>query len=140
MSCPYTWPQNGRAERALRTLNDITHSLLIHASMPYVYWAEALQTATFLLNRRPCRPRHDHNPFFLLYGTEPNYTTIRVFGCLCYPNLSATTPHKLAPRSAPCVFLGYSPNHMGYRCLNRATGKVVISRHVVFDEHQFPLS
>lgn len=56
MSCPYSSPQNGRAERALRTLNDIARSLLVHAHMPYENWAEALQTATFLLNRRPCRP------------------------------------------------------------------------------------
>ena len=54
MSCPYTSPQNGRAERALRTLNDITRSLLTHAHMPFSFWAEALQTSTFLLNRRPC--------------------------------------------------------------------------------------
>ncbi|XP_073357810.1 uncharacterized protein [Aegilops tauschii subsp. strangulata] len=29
-------------------------------------------------------------------------------------------------------------DHKGYRCLNRVTGRVVISRHVVFDESTFP--
>lgn len=140
MSCAYTSPQNGRAERILRTLNDITRSMLTHASMPYDYWVEALATATFLLNRRPCRARQNHTPFFLLHGVHPDYTAMRVFGCLCYPNLTSTTPHKLAPRSHPCVFLGYSPDHKGYRCLNRDTGRVIISRHATFDEHRFPFS
>lgn len=31
-SCPYTSPQNGKAERCLRTINDIMRTLLIQAS------------------------------------------------------------------------------------------------------------
>ena len=137
MSCPYSSPQNGRAECILRTLNNVTRSLLVHASMSYTLWVEALNTATFLLNRRPCRSRHNHTPFFLLYGAQLTYTAICVFGCLCYPNLTSTSAHKLVPRSHPCVIC---PEHKGYRCLNRSTGCVIISRHVVFDEHTFPFA
>jgi hypothetical protein len=61
-----------------------------------------------------------------------------VFGCLCYPNTSSTRPHKLAHRSVPCVFLGYPANYRGYRCLDISTGKTIFSRHVTFDEAQFP--
>jgi hypothetical protein len=46
--------------------------------------------------------------------------------------------HKLAPRSSVCVFLGFSPHHKGYRCIDLATQHVLISRHVVFDESTFP--
>jgi hypothetical protein len=52
-SCPYTSPQNGKAECSLRSLNDIVRTLLIHSSMPPKFWAEALRTATYLLNIRP---------------------------------------------------------------------------------------
>lgn len=38
----------------------------------------------------------------------------RVFGCACFPSLSATATHKLAPRSSRCAILGYSPDHKGY--------------------------
>uniref|UniRef100_A0ACD5Y5G8 Uncharacterized protein n=1 Tax=Avena sativa TaxID=4498 RepID=A0ACD5Y5G8_AVESA len=140
MSCPYTSPQNGRAERILRTLNDTVRTLLTHASMPLAFWAEALATSTFLVNRRPCRPRSHHTPFYLLYGVHTDYSQLRVFGCLCFPNTAATAPHKLAPRSAACVFLGYSPDHKGFRSLNRTIGRVLISRHVFFDENTFPFS
>jgi hypothetical protein len=56
---------------------------------------------------------------------------------MCYPNLSVTTPHKLSPRSTVCVFLGYPPSQKGYRCLDLSTRKIIISRHVVFDETHF---
>jgi hypothetical protein len=48
-------------------------------------------------------------------------------------------PHKLDPHSYYCIFLGYSPNHKGYQCINLLTHQVIISRHVVFDENVFPL-
>jgi hypothetical protein len=53
---------------------------------------------------------------------------------------SATTPHKLSPRSTLCVFLGYSPHHKGYLCFDRQSNHTIISRHVVFDETSFPFS
>src|SRR6185437_15909056 len=60
--------------------------------------------------------------------------------CACYPNTSATAPHKLAPRSTRCVFLGYSPDHKEYRCFDLTSRRVLISRHVAFDESDFPYS
>jgi histone deacetylase 1/2 len=41
MSCPYTSPQNGKAERMIRTTNDVMHTLLIQASIPPRFWAES---------------------------------------------------------------------------------------------------
>lgn len=109
LSCPYTSAQNRRAERIIRTLTEGLHTLLLHASMPPSFWPDALATSTYLLNRRLCRPRQRATPFELLFGFPPSYSHLRVFGCLCYPNTTATAPHKLAARSLPCVFLGYPP-------------------------------
>jgi hypothetical protein len=63
-----------------------------------------------------------------------------VFSCACYPNLSTKAAHKLAPQSTRCVFLGYSADHKGYRCLDLTTNTIVISQHVVFYEADFPFS
>ena len=139
MSCPYTSPQNGKAERIIRTTNDVIRSLLFQASMPPPYWAEALHTAT-LLNILPTKTLDFSTPHSALLGSAPSYDHLRVFGCKCYPNLSATAPHKLAPRSALCIFLGYSAHHKGYRCLDPTTNRIIISRHVVFDESTFPFA
>jgi hypothetical protein len=38
------------------------------------------------------------------------------------------------------VFIGYSGLHKGYKCLHIPTGRVYISRDVIFDEHAFPFS
>ena len=138
-SCPYTSPQNGKAERSLRTINDIVQTLLIHSSMPPKFWAEALRTATYLLNIRPSQVNPKTTPYFSLFH-HPNYPDLRVFGCLCFPNTSAISPNKLAPRSIPCVFLGYSDEHKGYRCLDLLSGRIHLSRHVTFIEHVFPFS
>ncbi|GKB13438.1 phytochrome B [Tanacetum coccineum] len=41
-------------------------------------------------------------------------------------------------RSTPCVFLGHSPSHHGYRCLDISLERLYIARHVRFNEAQFP--
>lgn len=141
MSCPYTSQQNGKAERSIRTINDILRSLLFQASLPPVYWVEALHTATYLVNRLPTKTlASSSTPFFHLYSTQPSYEHLKVFGCACYPNMSSTAPHKLAPRSSLCVFLGYSSEHKGYRCLELESNRIITSRHVVFDESFFPFA
>jgi hypothetical protein len=52
LSIPHT-SQNGRPEHIIRTANDIMRPLIFQASIPAAYWAEALRTATYLLNLRP---------------------------------------------------------------------------------------
>jgi hypothetical protein len=74
------------------------------------------------------------------FGTTPSYAHLWVFRCACYPNISATAPHKLAPHSCRFVFLEYSSDHKGYRCLDLTTNHLLISRHVIFDESSFPFA
>jgi hypothetical protein len=119
-------------------LNDCVRSILLHVGMPPAYWVEALSTATHLINLRPCQSSGSMTPHQPLIGTAPDVSHLRVFGCLCYPNQSATAPHKLSPRSTPCALHGYPADHRGYRCLDLHTRHVITSRHVVFNEACFP--
>ena len=43
-------------------------------------------------------------------------------------------------RSTRCIFLGYSLNHKGYKCLDPTTNCIYIARNVVFDEHVYPFA
>jgi hypothetical protein len=115
------------------------YCLLFQASLPAPYWVEALHTATHLLNRLPSKAVSHPTPHFVLYGIAPSYDHLCVFGCTCYPNTSTTAPHKLSPRSTRCLFLGYSPDHKGYRRLDLTSHHIILSRHVVFDKDMFPL-
>jgi hypothetical protein len=106
MSFPYTSQQNGKAKRMIRV-----RSLLLQASILAAYWVEGLSTATYLLNRLPSKTLAFATPRFSLFGSHPSYDHLRVFGCACYPNMEATVPHKLSPRSSRYILLGYSPHH-----------------------------
>lgn len=64
-----------------------------------------------------CSPCYMASPYSALYKTIPDYKVLRVFGCACDPNLRPYNPHKFAYHSKECVFLGYSSNHKGYKCL-----------------------
>ncbi|WVZ48888.1 hypothetical protein U9M48_000283 [Paspalum notatum var. saurae] len=68
------------------------------------------------------------------------YTKLRVFGCACWPNLRPYNDKKLSFRTKQCTFLGYSASHKGYKCFDHTTGRVYISRDVVFDESVFPFA
>nr|AAT85031.1 putative polyprotein [Oryza sativa Japonica Group]ABF96679.1 retrotransposon protein, putative, Ty1-copia subclass [Oryza sativa Japonica Group] len=140
VSCPHTHQQNGSAERKHRHIVEVGLALLAYSSMPLKFWGEAFLSAVYLINRTPSRVLHDVSPLERLLGHKPDYNALRVFGCACWPNLRPYNKHKLQFRSTTCTFLGYSTLHKGFKCLDPSTGRVYISRDVVFDETQFPFT
>ena len=95
LSCPHTSSQNGKAERKIRTINNIICTLLVHASLPPSFWHHALQMATYLINILPNKQLAYLSPLKILYQKEPSYSHLRVFGCLCYPLFPSTTIHMI---------------------------------------------
>lgn len=57
-----------------------------------------------------------------------------------WPNLQPYNTRKLQFRSKRCVFIGYSNQHKGFKCLDPSEGRVYISRDAVFDEKVFPFA
>lgn len=112
--------------------------MLIQANLPLHFWVDAVYTATYIINRLPTPLLQGLSPFEKLFSKPPDYTLLRVFGCECFPNFPAKSSNKLSPRSVRCVFLGYAPHYKGYRCLDSKTGRVYVSRYVVFHESIFP--
>jgi hypothetical protein len=140
VSCPHAHQQNGPTERKHRHIVEVGLSILAQASMPLKFWDEAFATATYLINRTPTKLLDYSTPLEHLFKQSPDYNFLKVFGCACWPNLRPYNTRKLAFRSTRCVFLGYSNMHKGYKCLEVSTGRVYISRDVVFDEHIFPFA
>ncbi|PKU74273.1 Retrovirus-related Pol polyprotein from transposon TNT 1-94 [Dendrobium catenatum] len=137
-SCAYTPQQNGVAERKHRHIISTTRTLLHTAALPMTFWLEAAQTAVYLINRMPSLTINNMTPLTKMFRIQPSYEHLRVFGCQCYPLIPTVHRNKLMPTSQPCVFLGYSEVSKGYRCLNTANNKILISRNVQFNELYFP--
>jgi histone deacetylase 1/2 len=140
VACPHTHQQNGAAKHKHRHIVETGLTLLAHASMPFRYWSDALFTTYFLINRMPSRVLHTKTPVEQLFNESSDYTFLKVFGYACWPHTRPYNQRKLEFRSQKCVFLGYSFQHKGYKCLHILTNRVYISRDVVFDENVFPFS
>lgn len=96
-----------------------------------------LTNAVHLINRLPTASLNFSVPYTVLFGQPPSYQQhLKAFGCACFAFLRPYNSHKLEFRSHECLFLGYS-NHKGYKCLS-PSGKVFISKDVVFNETRFP--
>lgn len=108
--------------------------------MPLKFWDHAFLTATYIINILPSKVIENKTLVELLLKEKPHYDSLRVFGCACWPNLRPYNARKLSFRSTQCVFLGYSSLHKGFKCLEPKTGRIYISRDVVFDEDVFPFS
>ncbi|KAH0728435.1 hypothetical protein KY284_004300 [Solanum tuberosum] len=74
--------------------------------------------------------------FVKLYGEQPDYNSVKMFGCRCFPYIKGS--NKFSPKTYPCVFIGYNSLHKGYSCYHPPTMRVYISRHVMFDENTLP--
>ena len=72
-----------------------------------------------------------------IFDTKSNYSSLKTFGCTCFPCIQPYQSHKFQFHYIKCVFLGYSDSFKGYKCMS-STGQIYISRHVVFNEQGFP--
>jgi len=137
LTCPHTHHQNGSVERKHRHIVETGLTLLATAQLPLQYWDHAFLTATYLINRLPSAALDNRSPFFLLHLQFPDYKFFKSFGCSCFPFTRPYNSSKLEFRSKECIFLGYSPSHKGYKCLD-SEGRLYVSKDVVFNEHRFP--
>ncbi|KAK2986874.1 hypothetical protein RJ640_000992 [Escallonia rubra] len=135
-SCTDTPAQNGVAERKNRHLLKTARALLFQMKVPKPFWADAISTACFLINRMPSTVLNGDVPYSVLFPTKPLFPVEpRIFGSTCF--VRDVRPHltKLDPKALKCVFLGYSRLQKGYRCYSPDLHKYLVSTDVVFSEH-----
>nr|GEW96566.1 retrovirus-related Pol polyprotein from transposon TNT 1-94 [Tanacetum cinerariifolium] len=113
-------------------------TFLAQACVPQRFWHNAFDTAVYLINHMPYRTSTNKSPFEHIFKRSPDYSFLRVVGCLCFLHLRPYNHHQMDLRSTLCVFLGYSPSHHGYCCLDISTERLYITRRVRFNEAQFP--
>lgn len=115
-------------------------ALLAHADMPISYWDHSFITIVYLINRLPTIGLPKFISYYVtLYNKQPDYMTLKVFGCLCFPLLMSYIQHKLMFRSKQCVYLGVSPTYKAHKFLG-VEGRIFISKDVRFNEAEYPFS
>lgn len=133
-TCANTPQQNGVAERKNRHLVEICRSMLHAKNVPGRFWAEAMKTAAFVINRLPQQRLCFISPFEKLWNMKATVSYFRVFGCVCYVFVPDHLRSKMDKKAVKCIFVGYDNQRKGWRCCDPTVGKCYTSRNVVFDE------
>lgn len=142
---------NGGAERTFRTLFDLVRTALSDSGLPKSYWAEAVNWATYVLNRvltvtvtRSNAEAVVMSSLEAYSGNKPKLTEMRPFGADCFANFSMGTGQrkKLDERGVKCHYLGPAVGREGHRVLIADTKQIRESRSVRFleDDVQIPHS
>jgi transposase InsO family protein len=133
-SYPYTPQQNGVVERKNRTLLGMARTMLDEYKTPDRFWAGAINTACYSINRLYLHRIFKKTSYELLTGKKPNVSYFRVFGIKCFILVKRGRKSKFAPKALEGFSLGYDSNTRAYRVFNKSTGLVEVSCDIVFDE------
>lgn len=130
----YTPEQNGRCERDNRTIVENARSMLYTKDLPLELWAEAVNTAVYLLNRTPTKQVKSSTPFEKWTGRKPNLQHVKVFGCEAYLHVPDNLRKKLERKSRKFMLVGYDGESTNYRLYDPHTKEIKVSRNVIFNE------
>lgn len=133
-TAPYTPEQNGRAERDNRTIVESARSMIHGAGVSTKLWAEAVNTAVYILNRTPSSQTPNSTPFEMWTNKKPDLSHLKVFGSEAYMHVPNQKRTKLEAKSVKMILIGYEKNSTNYRLFNEQTQQVTVSRNVLFKE------
>ena len=127
-SPPRTQHKNGVAERMIQTLNSRARAMMLDGNLPIQFWAEMINTASYLHRISPTSSLGHKSPFevlhralvqgsFPLRGVSddclPGISHLRRIGCVAYrriPDVDVAnkTELKFGPRARRCMMVGYT--------------------------------
>ncbi|GJR23492.1 putative ribonuclease H-like domain-containing protein [Tanacetum coccineum] len=128
--------QNGVAERKNRTLIEAARTMLADSFLPNTFWAEAVSTACYVLNRVLVTKPQNKTPYELITGKIPIISYIRPFGC--HVTILNTIDHlgKFDGKSDEGFLVGYSLQSKAFRVYNLETKRVEENLHITFLENK----
>ncbi|GJX86021.1 ribonuclease H-like domain-containing protein [Tanacetum coccineum] len=128
--------QNGVAERKNRTLIEAARTMLADSLLPIPFWAEAVNTACYVLNRVLVTKPQNKTPYELLIGKSPSISFMRPFGCPLTILNTLDSLGKFDGKSDEGYLLGYSTSSKAFRVYNKRTKRVEENLHINFLEDQ----
>jgi len=113
------------------TILERTWSMRIHTGLPKQFWADAINTAVYLINRGPSVPLNCGIPKEIWIDKEVNLNHLYTFGYIYYVHIELSNRNKLDPKPRRCIFIGYRIDEYGYRFWGPENRKILRHKEVV---------
>ena len=125
---------HGLAERWNKTVMKMANSMLFAARLSHILWPAAVAHANAIRNRLPVRGLGRYTPYELFYKQRPRLGDFKVFGCDAYKLLPTypKVPGQMARKRL--IFVGFTPDRLGYRCFDPIEFRFTTEFELVFDE------
>ncbi|GJR73486.1 putative ribonuclease H-like domain-containing protein [Tanacetum coccineum] len=127
--------QNGVAERKNRTLIEAARTMLVDSKLPTTFWAEAVNTACYVLNRVLVIKPHNKTPYELIHGRTPLIDFMKPFGCPVTILNTRENLGKLDRKADEGFFVGYFVVSKAMRVFNKRTKIVEETLNIRFLEN-----
>jgi transposase InsO family protein len=102
--------QNGVAERANRTIDEHTTSMLSQANLPASFKADAVAAYIYVRNR--CSNSAGmKTPFEHFYNKKPDVSHLRIFGCTSYVHIQRDKRTGIGAHMEKAIFIGYPSDY-----------------------------
>jgi len=103
---------------------EMARCLLYEKKLLLNFWAEAVNTASYLINRMASRVLADKTPYELWYGFKPSIDHLKVFGSICYVLKPEVRRRKLDQKADIRIFIGYNTTSKAYKIYDLNFNKV----------------
>lgn len=93
--------------------------------------------ATYIINRSVCSSWPMSTPEEVRSNKKVDVSNLRIFGSPVMVHIPKEKRKKLHRKSSEMIFIGYEAETKGFRCFNRFTKSITISRDVIFMSRTF---
>lgn len=113
LACPHTHEQVGMGERKHRQIFDMGLGLLAKPGLSLKFWSYVFAIIVHLINIIPSKNMGKKSPQEILFNKISDYKFLKIFRCLCFPNMRQYRSSKFSFMFDKCIFLGYSSSNKG---------------------------
>ncbi|GJU79093.1 ribonuclease H-like domain-containing protein [Tanacetum coccineum] len=126
---------NGVAKRKNRTLIEAARTMLVDSKLPTTFWAKAVNTTCYVLNRVLVIKPHNKTPYELIHRRTPLIDFMKPFGCPV--TILSTRDHlgKFDGKANERFFVWYSVISKTMRVFNKRTRIVKETLNIIFLEN-----
>ena len=106
------------------------------AKLPKSFSGETVNTVVYLINNSPSVPLDFVIPQRVWTRKDVSYSHLMVFECKTFMHVPKEQRSKLNDKATSCIFIRYGDEEFDYGLWDSEKQKTVISRDVVFHEHE----